>query len=248
MKRSEYGKLVRLAKRYLKEEKDLGETEIEVMPKQKKPAEKVPVQPVQKAAPRPAAGSPTLEEFRAQIEGCRKCPLGKTRLNFVFGVGNPKAELMFIGEGPGFDEDHKGEPFVGRAGQLLNKIIEAINFKREDVYIANIVKCHPMIDPKDPEKHGNDRPPSPEEAAACLPYLQKQIEIIKPRLICALGSSAARTLLATEEPIGKLRGKFVAYHGIRLMPTYHPAALLRNPALKKDVWEDMKKLRDALKG
>jgi DNA polymerase len=165
----------------------------------------------------------------------------------VFGTGNPKAELLFIGEGPGFDEDHKGEPFVGRAGQLLTKIIESIGLKREEVYIANIVKCHPVIDPTDPEKRGNDRPPTPEEISSCLHFLEEQIELIKPKVICVLGNSAARTLLATEEGISKLRGVFREYRGFKLMPTYHPAALLRNPSLKKDVWEDMKLIRAALK-
>jgi DNA polymerase len=212
-------------------------------------AQAVPAAAPQVAAPVAADGrthAAQLEEFREKICTCRKCPLGNTRLNFVFGVGNPDAQLMFIGEGPGFDEDHKGEPFVGKAGQLLNRIIEAIGMKREEVYIGNIVKCHPMKDPSDNEKRGNDRPPTPVEMEACIAYLERQIEIIQPKIICLLGSTAAKGILKTETGISKLRGKFTEYKGIRTMPTYHPAALLRDPSLKKDVWEDMKKLKAAL--
>lgn len=187
-----------------------------------------------------------LEAFRNKVKGCVKCGLGKSRLNFVFGVGSPDARLMFVGEGPGFDEDHKGEPFIGRAGQQLNKIIEAMGLRREDVYIANIVKCHPMIDPSDPEKRGNDRPPEPEEVATCLPYLEKQIEIIQPEVICALGGPSAKTLTGLDTGISKLRGTWMEYKGRKLMPTYHPAALLRNPSLKKDVWEDVKQIMKVL--
>ncbi len=180
-----------------------------------------------------------LEE--AMLE-CHKCPLGTSRIKLVFGTGNPNAKLMFVGEGPGYDEDRQGEPFVGRAGQLLNKIIEAMGLKREDVYIANVVKCHPVTDPTNVEQRGNDRPPSPEEVAACLPYLEKQIDIIKPAVICALGNSAVHHLLKIDEGITKLRGTFLEYRGIKLMPTYHPAALLRNPNLKKDTWSDIKQV------
>jgi DNA polymerase len=187
-----------------------------------------------------------LDKLLAENKNCRKCPLGRARLNFVFGTGNPDAALMFVGEGPGFDEDHKGEPFVGRAGQLLNKIIAAMGLLREDVYIANITKCHPMIDPSNPDKRGNDRPPTSEEMAGCMPILEEQMNIIKPRVLCALGSTAAKGLLKTDEAIGKLRGKvfdFTAGGGavkMKLVPTYHPAALLRNPALKKICWEDIR--------
>ena len=239
MKRSKFGKAVKLAKACVDGMKMWEDAEIMLEKAKEKNKELYSA---------PAAGAPalTLDEFYRQIRDCKKCPLGCTRIKFVFGVGNPKARLMFVGEGPGYDEDHKGEPFVGRAGQLLTKIIESMSLKREDVYIANIVKCHPMIDPSDPEKRGNDRPPSPEETQACLPYLEKQIEIINPEFICTLGNSSAKTLLNTEIGISKLRGKFVEYKGRKLMPTYHPAALLRNPSLKKDVWEDMKMILAAM--
>ncbi|MBU0683622.1 MAG: uracil-DNA glycosylase [Candidatus Omnitrophota bacterium] len=171
----------------------------------------------------------TLEEFNKKISTCCNCPLGQTRINFVFGEGSPNAKLMFIGEAPGGDEDKQGRPFVGRAGQLLTKIIEAIGLKREDVFIANIIKCRPP----------QNRNPLPSEIAACSPYLLKQIELIKPKVICALGKFSAQTLLETETSISRLRGKFYDYHGIKLMPTYHPAYLLRNSSGKKDVWEDM---------
>ncbi|MGA2091314.1 MAG: uracil-DNA glycosylase, partial [Endomicrobiales bacterium] len=165
----------------------------------------------------------TLEAFRKEICDCTRCPLGKTRINFVFGVGNPRARLMFVGEGPGFDEDHKGEPFIGRAGQLLNKIIEAMGMLRSDVYIANIVKCHPMKDPSDNELRANDRPPTAEEMACCLPYLERQIDIIKPAVICTLGTTASHGLLNVDTVIGTLRGQIFDYKNCKLMPTYHPA-------------------------
>jgi len=177
-----------------------------------------------------------LEELRGEMLACHKCPLGKTRTNLVFGVGNPMAKLMFAGEAPGRDEDIQGEPFVGRAGQLLTKIIEAIGMKRSDVYIANVLKCRPP---------GN-RSPLPEEIVLCMPYLIKQIEIIQPKVLCALGTFAAQTLLSTKAAVGTLRGKFHEYKGIPMMVTYHPAYLLRNPNDKAKVWDDMKKVRDLL--
>jgi DNA polymerase len=155
------------------------------------------------------------------------------RTQIVFGTGNPQAKLVFIGEAPGRDEDLQGEPFVGQAGQLLTKIIQAIQLRREEVYIANIIKCRP------PE----NRNPEPDEIAACEPFLIQQLQVIRPKLICALGTFAAQTLLKTEEKISSLRGKFHEYQGIPLMPTYHPAFLLRNPNRKRDVWEDMKKIK-----
>jgi uracil-DNA glycosylase len=160
---------------------------------------------------------------------CQLCPLGKTRRNLVFGDGNPDAQLVFVGEAPGADEDAQGLPFVGRAGQQLTKIIEAMGISRRDVYICNILKCRPP----------QNRNPLPEEIAACEPFLKKQLEIIAPRVICALGTFAAQTLLKTEVPITVLRGRFHSYQGIKLMPTYHPAYLLRNPSAKKFVWEDV---------
>jgi len=181
----------------------------------------------------------TLGEMNAQVCTCMKCPLGQTRTKFVFGVGSPAATLMLIGEAPGADEDAQGEPFVGRAGQLLNKILEAIHFKREEVYICNILKCRPP---------GNRKPAS-EEVEQCLPYLGKQIELIKPRMILCLGLTAAENLLGTTESLSNLRGRVLQYQGIPLMVTYHPAALLRNPNWKRPTWEDvqaMRKLHDEL--
>jgi DNA polymerase len=160
---------------------------------------------------------------------CQLCPLGKTRRNLVFGDGNSNAQLVFVGEAPGADEDAQGLPFVGKAGQQLTKIIEAMGISRKNVYICNILKCRPP----------QNRNPLPEEIAACEPFLKKQLEIIAPRIICALGTFAAQTLLKTEVPISALRGRFHSYQGIKLMPTYHPAYLLRNPSAKKFVWEDV---------
>lgn len=188
-----------------------------------------------------------LDALKQEVLNCKKCPLGNSRLNAVFGVGDPYTNIMFIGEGPGFQEDHKGEPFVGRAGALLDKIIAAMGFSRQTVYIANIVKCHPMKNPSNPELKTNDRPPTQDEMQACKTYLDKQIEIIAPKVIVTLGSSSTKALLQTEETISSLRGKFKEYHGIKLMPTYHPAALLRNPNLKKDVWHDMQQVMAYLK-
>jgi DNA polymerase len=178
----------------------------------------------------------TLEEVRKELGDCRRCTLGRVRTNLVFGEGNPRAGLVFVGEAPGEDEDRQGRPFVGRAGQLLTKIITAMNLTREEVYICNILKCRPP---------GN-RNPKPEEIEACEPFLLKQLAAIKPRVICALGTFAAHTLLRTDVPITLLRGRFHAYHGIRLMPTYHPAYLLRNPGAKKQVWDDMQMIMGAL--
>jgi len=172
----------------------------------------------------------TLEELRAEIGDCRRCKLCQGRTQIVFGVGNPQAELVFVGEGPGRDEDLKGEPFVGRAGQLLTEIItKGMKMRREDVYIANVVKCRP------PE----NRNPEPDEIAACQPFLLKQLELIKPHIIVALGTFAAQTLLQTKTPISRLRGVWHSYHGIKLMPTLHPAYLLRNPNDKRLVWQDI---------
>lgn len=183
-----------------------------------------------------------LEDLKQQIINCKKCELGKYRLNAVCGSGDPYADIMFVGEGPGFQEDHQGQPFIGRAGDLLTKIIEAMGFKRESVYIANIVKCHPMKNPTNPELKGNDRPPTIEEMQICQHYLDEQIKIISPKVIVTLGASSTRALLKTDDVISSLRGKFSSYLDIPLMPTYHPAALLRNPKLKKDVWHDMQQV------
>lgn len=175
----------------------------------------------------------SLQELRAAIGDCRRCKLCSGRTHLVFGVGNPNADLMFVGEGPGRDEDLQGEPFVGRAGQLLTDIItKGMGMKREDVYIANVVKCRPP----------DNRNPEPDEVAACEPFLKKQIELVRPRIIIGLGKFAVQTLLQSKIPITKVRGNWHSYHGIKLMPTFHPAYLLRNPADKKLVWEDIKKV------
>jgi len=196
-----------------------------------------------------------MDALAEQVKACRKCGLGHARLNAVFGVGTYKAKVVFVGEGPGFQEDHKGEPFVGRSGQLLDKILETVlGLKRSEVYIANIVKCHPMKNPETPEAHGNDRPPTPEEISACRPYLDEQLRAIKPLCIVTLGSVATKVLLGTDKGISLVRGRAYDYpvelfgpgHPIKVIPTYHPAALLRNPNLKRDTWEDMKLLKSFL--
>jgi uracil-DNA glycosylase len=175
----------------------------------------------------------SVQELDAAINQCQRCALGQTRTRFVFGVGDPRATLMVIGEAPGADEDLQGEPFVGRAGQLLNKILEAVQFRRDQVYICNILKCRPP---------GN-RKPQPGEVEQCLPYLRKQIQLVRPKLILCLGLTAAETLLETTESLGKLRGKVLRFEGIPLMVTYHPAALLRNPNWKRPTWEDVQAVR-----
>jgi DNA polymerase len=178
-----------------------------------------------------------LDEIRADLGDCTRCKLHALgRRQIVFGVGNPAADLMFVGEAPGADEDVQGIPFVGRAGQLLTKIIEAINLRREDVYIANVIKCRP------PE----NRNPDPDEVERCEPFLFQQIDAIKPRVIVALGTFAAKALLKTQDPISRLRGRVYDFRGAKLIPTFHPAFLLRSPDRKRDVWEDMKKVRALL--
>jgi DNA polymerase len=174
-------------------------------------------------------GSQPLLAIRQELGDCRRCKLAGGRTHLVFGVGNPKAELMFVGEGPGADEDQQGEPFVGKAGQLLTKMIEAMGYRREQVYIANVVKCRPP---------GN-RNPEPDEIEACEPFLRRQIEAVRPKVIVALGKFAAQTLLRSTIPITKLRGTWSSYGGVRLMPTFHPAYLLRSPQEKKTAWADL---------
>jgi uracil-DNA glycosylase family 4 len=174
----------------------------------------------------------SLVRIREDIGDCKRCKLHKARNKIVFGVGNPKAELMFVGEGPGRDEDMQGEPFVGRAGKLLTQMIEAMGLKREDVYIANVVKCRP------PE----NRLPEKDEITTCSPFLVRQIEVIKPKVICSLGSCSAQTLLQTTQGISKFRGEWQEFRGTKLMATYHPAYLLRNPAAKGEVWKDLQKI------
>ena len=187
-----------------------------------------------------AGDAETLAIIKADIgPDCSRCKLHTLgRKQVVFGVGNPAADLMFVGEAPGADEDIQGEPFVGRAGQLLTKIIEAINLRREDVYIANVIKCRPP----------QNRNPEPDEVEQCEPFLFRQIDTVKPKVIVALGKFAAQSLLRTTEPITKIRGREFAYRDAILMPTYHPAYLLRNPSSKREVWEDMKRVRQLLGG
>jgi DNA polymerase len=196
--------------------------------------------PRQASAAQAVAGSPRLAEdlgaIRESLGDCRRCKLAKGRKNIVFGQGNPKAKLMFVGEAPGGDEDEQGLAFVGKAGQLLTRIIEAIGLTREDVFIANVIKCRPP----------QNRNPEPDEIESCQPFLERQIEAIRPEVIVGLGKFGAHWLLKTAEPITRLRGRLGSYRDIKVMPTYHPAYLLRNPAAKKELWEDMKVVRSLL--
>jgi uracil-DNA glycosylase family 4 len=178
-----------------------------------------------------------LEAIRAELGDCQRCKLSRSRTNIVFGAGNPAADLMFVGEAPGASEDEQGLPFVGRAGQLLTKIIESIDMKREQVYICNILKCRPP----------DNRNPESDEIATCEPFLFRQIASVRPKVICALGTFGAQTLLRTKEPISRLRGQFIDYRGAKLIATFHPAYLLRNPGEKRRVWEDVQKIRDYLR-
>jgi uracil-DNA glycosylase family 4 len=233
---------------HLKLYKDLGVRYIKPTEKKKRTAstsvEKVSASVVVPEVSLPAAASTvlpgsveSLESVRADIGDCKRCKLAPTRTNIVFGSGNPQATLMFVGEAPGADEDAQGLPFVGRAGQLLTRIIEAIGMRREDVFICNILKCRPP---------GN-RNPETEEIAACENFLFRQIAAVQPKVICALGAFGAQTLLQTTEPIGRLRGRLVDYRGVQLMATFHPAYLLRNPIEKRKVWEDMQIIRDYIR-
>jgi uracil-DNA glycosylase len=184
-------------------------------------------------APSRQPSGENLESIRTDLGDCRRCKLCSGRTNIVFGSGSSEAKLVFVGEGPGADEDAQGLPFVGAAGQLLTKIIEAIQLTRDQVYICNIVKCRPP----------SNRTPEDDEISACSPFLFRQIESIRPRVICCLGAVAAQTVLGTKTAVGKLRGRFHDYRGIQVMPTWHPAYLLRNPNAKRDVWDDVKKIR-----
>ncbi len=178
----------------------------------------------------------TLADVRKELGDCKRCKLHQTRRTIVFGEGEEKASLMLVGEGPGYDEDVQGRPFVGKAGQLLTKILQSISLPREEVYIANIIKCRPP----------QNRNPEPDEIKSCHPFLMKQISVIQPKIICALGTFSAQTLLKTDTKITALRGKFFDLEGIKVMPTYHPAFLLRNPERKREVWEDMKKIAELM--
>jgi DNA polymerase len=188
--------------------------------------------PQQQVSPVKSKGD-LLKQVRNNLGECIRCKLHPYRKNIVFGTGNPEARLVFVGEGPGGEEDIQGKPFVGRAGQLLTKIINSINLTREEVYIANIIKCRPP----------QNRNPEPDEIKACEPFLIQQLDVIQPKIICALGTFAAQTLLETDERISRLRGRFISYRGSKLIATFHPAYLLRNPQKKRDVWEDMKMIR-----
>ena len=196
--------------------------------------------PVQGDTTLPAAVIESLDDIKTEIGPlcmrCKLCTMGRTQV--VFGIGNPKARLMLVGEAPGEEEDERGEPFVGRSGQLLTKIIEAIGLSREQVYIANVIKCRPP----------HNRNPEPDEVAACEPYLFRQIDVIKPSVIVPLGKFAAQCLLKTTDPITRLRGRRFDYRGTTLIPTFHPAYLLRNPSAKREVWDDMKLVRAILQG
>jgi DNA polymerase len=188
-------------------------------------------------APRPDL-PPDLDALARLVSDCRKCGLCETRTQTVFADGRATARLLVVGEAPGADEDAQGVPFVGRAGQLLNKMIAAIDLEREEVYICNVLKCRPP---------GN-RTPQPAEVAQCLPYLEQQIALVRPALICAMGLPAVGALLKLKGPMGAIHGKTFQYRGVPVIPTYHPAALLRTPSLKREAWEDMKRVRDLLKG
>jgi uracil-DNA glycosylase family 4 len=190
-------------------------------------------------------GKPIFAALRKAALVCVRCPhLARSRTQVVFGVGNANAELMFIGEAPGADEDVQGEPFVGRAGQLLTKIIEAMGFRREEVYIANVLKCRPDM----PPGMSGNRKPTPEEMKTCLPWLERQIELIKPRVMVALGATALEGLLGATTAVNKMRGRWLDFHGIPVMATYHPAYLLRNQSVteKRKVWEDMLQVLERL--
>ena len=189
-----------------------------------------PASPTEPTTPR------TLEQVRGELGDCTRCKLHQGRTTLVFGVGRPDADLMFVGEAPGRDEDQQGEPFVGPAGQLLTKIIEAIGLTRGQVYIANVIKCRPP----------QNRNPELDEVQTCAPFLFQQLDVIRPRVVVALGAFAVRTLLRSEQSISRLRGQVFDYRGAKLVPTFHPAFLLRSPDRKRDVWQDMKKVRALL--
>jgi DNA polymerase len=189
------------------------------------------------SSPAPAGdGARVLVQVREELGDCQRCKLAGGRKQIVFGVGNPDADLVFVGEAPGADEDRLGEPFVGAAGQLLTKMIEAMGYARKDVYICNVIKCRPP----------QNRPPEPDEIAACEPFLKKQLEALRPRMIVTLGKFAAHCLLRLDTPITRLRGTFHSYQGIQLMPTYHPSFLLREPGRKREAWADLQAVMSAL--
>jgi len=239
--RNEIATLTKGIKARLEYEKLFGITAIKkagpTKPKEKEEEEEEQTTPTTTVKENKQSEIELLSSLKENALKCTLCGLHQTRTNVVFGQGNPNADLMFVGEAPGYYEDVKGLPFVGKAGELLTKIINAIDFKREDIYIANILKCRP------PE----NRNPKPDEIAFCYPYLEKQIDLIKPKIICALGTFAAQSLLNTTESIGRLRGRFHDYQGTKLIATYHLSYLLRNPQEKRKTWDDVQKVRDYLK-
>jgi DNA polymerase len=229
-------------RQYLLQRQARGERSVHFDPAHRPTAAAFVLAPRTGEPPSLASAPATTDDDRAarlaaldadSVRGCTRCKLHGGRTHTVFGIGNPQATLLLVGEAPGRDEDLQGEPFVGAAGQLLNKILAAIEFRREDVYIANILKCRPP----------NNRDPQADEVEACLPNLLGQLDIIRPRVILALGRIAAQNLLGTTAPLGSLRGRVHDYHGIPLMVTYHPAALLRDAKWKRPTWEDVQKLR-----
>lgn len=243
--KKEIKKILDETKRYLIQQESLFGDEIilpqkkETISEDKPEPEKITSADEQRYGVDPTwVNSKTLDELESKIKNCVKCPLGNTRTNFVFGVGNPKSEIVFIGEAPGADEDLQGEPFVGRAGQLLNQLLANVGFRRDEVYICNVLKCRPP---------GN-RDPQPSEIEACSPYLIKQLEIIKPKLIVSLGRFPVQTLLKTNAPLNSLRGQVFEWHGIKMIATYHPAAALRNQQWKRPLLEDLRKAREILYG
>lgn len=242
MRRDAGGEAIAAVQSYIHYLQRLGVTELPVTlaPAVRTQAAALPARtsttlPAQGVA-RDAEPAGRLARLAAAVHDCRKCGLHRGRTQVVFGTGDPAAALVFVGEAPGHDEDVQGEPFVGAAGQLLNRIITAIGLKREQVYILNVIKCRPP----------QNRSPQPDEIAACWPILQEQLACLRPRIICALGTFAAQTLLQTEERISRLRGRFHRLGDIQVMPTYHPAFLLRNPQYKRAVWEDMQCIQRAL--
>lgn len=238
--RKEFLSILADVRAHLEYQKALGARTIEISPLER--VALPPSVPVVAAAPalqqvQPVSQEPDLSAIRDELGDCERCKLFKGRKTLVFGEGNPNAALVFVGEGPGFEEDRQGRPFVGEAGQLLTKIIESgMQLKRADVYICNVVKCRPP----------DNRTPEPDEIAACVPFLLKQLRAIRPKVIVTLGNVPTQTLLKTKEGITRLRGKWQAYEGIPLMPTFHPAYLLRNPADKKLVWDDIQQVMKEL--
>ncbi len=217
------GTVVRAVRQYIHYMQQLGVDEL-------------PLQVSPEALAGSSSAQATLEQLETSVRDCTRCKLHRSRTQVVFGSGDPSADLVFVGEAPGEAEDRRGEPFVGPSGQLLTRIIEAIGLRREQVYILNIVKCRPP----------NNRDPHPDELASCRPILQAQLDCLQPRVVCALGRFAAQALLQTDESISRLRGRFHTLGEIPVMPTYHPAYLLRNPHEKRVVWQDMQAIQKAL--